>query len=71
MRANSQRRAVVDYLERYGSITSKEANEKLGCSRLAAHICYLRKHGWHITTEDVEVTTRYGKATIARYHIWS
>lgn len=71
MRANSQRRAVVDYMERNGSITSLEANEKLGCSRLAAHICYLRKNGWNITTEEVVVTTRYGKATIARYHLWS
>jgi hypothetical protein len=50
------------------TITSAQANEKYGVSRLAAIIFVLRERGYNIITHDVEVKTRYNHSTtIAKY----
>lgn len=55
--------ALVDYMQKNGSITSKEAFEEFGVTRLAACVFDLRKLGYVIDTVMMETTTRFGEAT--------
>lgn len=57
-----QKKAVLDYMEEHGGITSMEAFE-LGITRLSAVIFDLRKAGHHIKTNDVTTRNRYGQST--------
>ena len=49
-------------------LTSKEANDRYGCTRLAAVVGNLRRKGYRITAERECVVGRYGKVSITRYH---
>ena len=51
---------VKDHLLEHGSITSWEAIEKYGATRLSAIIFNLRKQGYDIRTIMGEETDRYG-----------
>ena len=42
-RKMTQEERVLDYMQRYGGITDKEARDKLGISRLGARIYNLKK----------------------------
>ena len=65
MERMTQRRAVLNYLMEHGTITSMEAFEMFGATRLSAIIYQLRyKHGMNIITEDKMVKTRYGMPTV-------
>ena len=64
----TQRQTIADLLEAGKSITQLEAYD-LGCTRLAAHIYVLRKRGMDIKAEMIQVPTRYGTATVARYSL--
>lgn len=66
---DTQRADIVAWLESGRPITQMEATAEIGCTRLAAQICYLRKHGMGIKTEMIQVPTRYGTTTIARYSL--
>lgn len=62
--------AVLQHLKREGSLTSKEAFELYGITRLSARILELRKLGVAIESVNETVGTRYEKpATIARYRL--
>lgn len=64
----SQAGNIQKYLEEGNSITSAEAYEKFGCTRLSGRIFELRKRGFNIITEMVEGRTRYGNyCQYARY----
>jgi hypothetical protein len=64
----TQRSEVFTYLTKNGTITSLEAFEKFGATRLAAIIFDLRKHGHIIDTIDMSCKTRYDEtATYAKY----
>ncbi len=52
-----------------GTITSIEAIERYGITRLAAVISQLRQQGHKIIARNRTVTTRYGKATVAVYEL--
>ena len=52
---------LLDYLKKYGSITSLEAIRDLGNTRLSATIFNLRKEGYHIESDMVKVETRFTK----------
>lgn len=68
MQYNTQREAVLDHLNRYGSITSLEAIKLYGATRLSGLIYSLRHQGYGIKTEIIRVDTKYGrKANIAKY----
>lgn len=54
---------VADHLMKYGSISSIEAIELFGCTRLSARISDLRKKGWPITSELAQTKNRYGHTT--------
>lgn len=61
---------VLNHLKRYGSITSLEAIEMYGATRLSAIIFELRKHGYNIKTMRMEFTDRYGNySTYGKYVI--
>ena len=51
---------IAEHLIKYGSISSIEAIELFGCTRLSARISDLRKRGWPITSEMASAKNRYG-----------
>lgn len=65
----SQKEQILEHIEKYGSITPLEAQKLYGCMRLGARIWDLRKDGFEIVREIVEVETRSGKARVARYRM--
>lgn len=54
--------AVLNHLKENGSITSMEAIEHFGATRLSAIIFNLRKRGYDIETIPTGMTDRYGHA---------
>lgn len=68
MEKNTQRSAVLAHLQNHGSITSMEAFERYGATRLSAIIYVLRHQGYDIVAETIRFKTRYGtNANVARY----
>ena len=61
----TQSEAILKHLKSGNTITSLEALQKYGCLRLAAVIHSLRKEGFDVGTEMVDVN---GK-TIAEYSL--
>lgn len=67
---DTQAGTVLEHLQEYGSITSMEAIMQYGITRLAAHICYLKKHGYAITATTEHGVNRFGrKASYSRYFL--
>ena len=60
---------IIEHLNLYGSITSLEAIDLYGATRLSAIIFNLRyKYGMEIETEQVDFTDRFGsKASYGKY----
>lgn len=57
---------------RIGSLTSMQAFEEFGITRLAARVDELRKAGFSIKTEMMHTTNRLGgHCNYARYHLES
>ena len=56
----TQRQAVLEHLQTHGSITSLEAIQLYGATRLSDIIFNLRKRGYQIITEPFTVKTRFG-----------
>ena len=54
---------ISEHLIKYGSISSIEAIELFGCTRLSARISDLKKRGWPITSELAQAKNRYGHTT--------
>lgn len=64
----TQRAEVLNYLKEHGSITSMEAFELFGATRLSAIIFTLRGQGYRIATMDMGTKNRYGqKVRYAKY----
>ena len=64
----TQTQAVLDRLSSGRGITSMEAFNELGVTRLSAIIFSLRKKGYRIESETVESTNRYGEVVrFSRY----
>lgn len=59
----TQTQAVLEYLQNHGSLTSMEAIELFGATRLADIIFRLRKQGYIIVTVEHETTNRFGQST--------
>lgn len=63
--AMSQEDMVLDYLFEHGSITSLEAFQTFGITRLAAAIWKLRhQRGFTIKSENVSGVTRFGAQSV-------
>lgn len=70
MGKNNKSALCKDYLQKHGEITSWEAIEKFGETRLASVIFNLRKAGMNIKTDTVLFTDRYGnQGSYAKYTI--
>ena len=57
----TQGERIVEYMQRYGSITPMEAFADLGITKLATRIGELRRDGVKISKTPVERKNRYGK----------
>lgn len=72
MKNKTQISDIKKYLENHKKgITSLEAIDKFGATRLSSIIYVLRhKHGMNIQAEDKKVKTRYGRtAVVANYRL--
>ena len=64
----TQNERVLNYIERFGSITHLEAERDLGVMRLASRISDLKRMGYPITSKFETVENRFGeKVHIKRY----
>jgi len=63
MGKQTQTGAVLAHLIKYGKITSIEAFQKYGCTRLSAMIFKFRARGYEIETVDRVDKNRYGNTT--------
>lgn len=70
LKAKTQVEKIHWYILKYGSITTKQAMEDLGCFRLASRIHDMKNLGIPIHKESVNVPTRWGTVTqVAKYSI--
>lgn len=61
---------VLDWLKTHAGITSMEAFENFGATRLSAIIFNLKKSGYNIETVMVDGKDRFGNRTrYARYYL--
>lgn len=60
---------VAKHLRDFGSITSWEAIEQYGATRLSAIIYNLKKIGWEFEWEDIKFQDRYGDENTFRKYI--
>jgi len=64
----NQMAKIREHLRKRKSITSWQAIELYGCTRLSDKIFQLRNKGWDIETHMIEVVNRFGDTTeIAKY----
>ena len=64
----SQTSEILNHLQTHGSITSLEAINLYGATRLASIIYVLRQRGYNITTIICEGKTRYDRTcNFAKY----
>ena len=64
----TQNERIIDYLERFGSITQFDAFQDLGIMRLASRISDLKRNGYPISSNIETVYNRFGeKCRIKRY----
>lgn len=66
----SQCERIVQYINQHGSITPIDAQNDLGCMRLASRITDLKQRGVNIISEWEEGKNRHGEKTrYKRYFI--
>lgn len=66
----TQTQAILNHMQTHGSITSMDAFQLYGATRLSAIIFVLRKRGLNIVTLDKECVTRFGRpTTFAEYRL--
>lgn len=65
----TQEEVVLQHLVKNGTITSLEAINEYGITRISARIFNLRKRGYPIVTEDRKVRTRYGNTVVGVYRL--
>ena len=65
-----QKQRVIDYLNKFGSISSWEAYADLGITQLGARIDQLKKEGYRFKTEWESSKNRFGdKTDYKRYYL--
>ena len=57
----SQASRLLDYLKRFGSVTTWEAFQELGITRLSARIFEIKERGYSIKTESIKSKNRFGE----------
>lgn len=70
MGKKTQAERVLEYIKKFGSITTLEAFRDLGVTRLSARIFELRNKGLNIDSTNVTSKNRYGETcTYAKYYL--
>ena len=70
IKLNKSQQRVFDYLLEHKSITSMEAIDEFGETRLGARIFEMRKKNINISSEMIEVTNRFKeKRRVKRYYL--
>ena len=70
MKKMTQCDRIIDHMRKYGSITSMEAINSFGCTRLPARISDIKKQGYAVVKEMETGKNRYGeKTSYARYRL--
>ena len=65
-----QKERVLDYIEKFGSISSMEAFRDLGVTRLSAVIFNLKEDGHEFDTKPEKGRNRFGERTcFTRYSL--
>ena len=65
-----QKQRVIDYINKFGSISSWEAYSDLGITQLGARIDQLKKEGYNFKTEWESSKDRFGdKTEYKRYYL--
>ncbi len=65
-----QKQRVIDYINKFGSISSWEAYSDLGITQLGARIDQLKKEGYNFKTEWESSKNRFGdKTEYKRYYL--
>ena len=68
----SQAMQIIEYMKKHGSITSLEAFQHIGCTRLSGRIYDLKEKGYNISSSMESVPTRDGgKTLVAVYRLES
>lgn len=66
----TQNDRILDYIDRFGSITQLEALQDLGIMRLASRISDLKRLGYPVVSEMETVKNRFGeKCSVKRYSL--
>jgi hypothetical protein len=66
----TQTERVLGYLQQFGSITALEALRDLGIMHLSSRITELRRMGYPVERDMIEVKNRFGEKTrVARYKV--
>lgn len=66
----TQGKRIYEYMMTHGSITSAEAFEHCGCTRLSARIFDLKRKGVMIDKDTITRVNRYGeKVRFDRYRV--
>ena len=70
MKKPTQKQLILDYIDRFGSITPIQAFADLGITRLAARVSDLKEAGVDVRTEMVSARNIFGKQIkYAKYSI--
>lgn len=59
----THKQRCLDYIKKFGSITSLEAIQDLGNTRLSDSIYRLRKDGYNIISKSESCINRFGQKT--------
>lgn len=66
----NQRQRIINYINQFGSITSKDAYDDLGITQLATRIKELKEQGYQFNTKWESGKNRYGeKVDFKRYFL--
>lgn len=69
-KVTTQNDRIIEYMRQFGGITQLEALRDLGVMRLASRICDLRRAGYHIRRNRIEVKNRFGEVVrVTRYEL--
>lgn len=70
MAKRTQADRVLEYIQKFGSITTLQAYRDLGVTRLSARIFELRARGLEIDSTSITSKNRYGEnCTYAKYYL--
>lgn len=66
----NQRDRILEYIDRFGTITSSEAISELGCTRLSARISELKNMGYPFERRMIQSKNRFGETvSYAEYYL--